>query len=206
MKATIPLPSHRDGYRGTDTFPAQNRECRPCARPAPCTQPFLPCSTSMVSMSQGHWMREPRSEYAHVWRGPACSHTELRSTRAFTSIVWRHINAKALLIHFKCWRDCFNYLNELVKDRNSHVHTHTHTPPLLRQLLGEGFNTSPSSHFAWWCSDITLRWELMFCLCIVCVLSLWKTDVGWMRKDHTFNFLSPIDSISYTCIYDYSLQ
>lgn len=78
VKATIrlPLPSHRDGYRGTDTFPAQNRECPPCARPAPCTQPFLPCSTSMVSMSQGHWMKKPRSEYAHVCRGPACSHTE----------------------------------------------------------------------------------------------------------------------------------
>lgn len=55
----------RDGYRGMDTFPEQNRECLSCARPAPCIQPLPPCSASMASMSQGHWMRRPRSEYAH---------------------------------------------------------------------------------------------------------------------------------------------
>lgn len=62
-------PHHRDGYRGTDTFPTQNRECLPCAQPVPCTQPLQPCSTSMASMSQGHWMRKPRSEYDYMQWG-----------------------------------------------------------------------------------------------------------------------------------------
>lgn len=62
---SLPL-RRRDGYRGTDTFPAQNRECLSCARPAPCNRPLLPCSVSMASMSQGRWMRKPRSEYEHT--------------------------------------------------------------------------------------------------------------------------------------------
>lgn len=62
---SLPL-RRRDGYRGTDTFPAQNRECLSSAQPAPCNQPLLPCSVSMASMSQGRWMRKPRSEYAHT--------------------------------------------------------------------------------------------------------------------------------------------
>lgn len=56
--------ARRDGYSGTDTFPTQNRACLSCAQPVPCIQPLPPCSASMASMSQGHWMRRPRSEYA----------------------------------------------------------------------------------------------------------------------------------------------
>lgn len=162
MKARVfsPSSSHRDGYRGMDTFPAQNQECLSCARPAPCTQPSLPCSTSMVSMSQGHWMREPRSEYAHMQSTCSRRGAHALSPRS----LWCDINANAPLIHLKCRGNCFQYFNELVKDRNRRVHFTPPPPasPRLKQPSGEGFNTFPSSHFAWWCSDITLRWDLMF--------------------------------------------
>ncbi len=124
-------PPRRDGYRGMATFPAQNRECLSCARPKPCTQPLLPCSASMVSMSQGHWMREPRSEYTHTCAsGRACTNTS-RGARALSPGRRCHIDANAPLIHLKCRRNRYQYFNELVKDRNRAVHfthTHTHTP------------------------------------------------------------------------------
>ena len=131
MKARVfsPSSSHRDGYRGMDTFPAQNQECLSCARPAPCTQPSLPCSTSMVSMSQGHWMREPRSEYAHMQSTCSRRGAHALSPRS----LWCDINANAPLIHLKCRGNCFQYFNELVKDRNRRVH----------------FTPLPLLHLAW---------------------------------------------------------
>lgn len=60
-------------------------------------------------------------------------------------------------------RIAFN-VNEIVKARNRCVHL---TPNLTWQLSGEGFNTSPAFRFASWRSDITLRWELMLCLCVM---------------------------------------
>lgn len=70
----------RDGYRGMATFPAQNQASLSCDRPKPCTQLLLPCSVSTGSMSQGHWMRKPRSECIHVWWMYLRKHKQLSST------------------------------------------------------------------------------------------------------------------------------
>lgn len=73
------------------TFTAQNRECQPCARPIPCTQPSLPCNASMGWMSQGRWMRKPKSEYANRLRAIGlhqCSHPYSENTGKGAFNVW----------------------------------------------------------------------------------------------------------------------
>lgn len=123
--------SSRDGYRGMATFPAQNRECLCCARPKACTQPSLPCSGSTVSMSQGRWMKKPRSEYTRVPWTCLCQHRP-SGTLAFIDV---HVNAFAPLIHLKCRRkENYQYFNGLAKDRKCCSH-HLALNDLRRRFL-----------------------------------------------------------------------